>query len=340
MKKLMSQFLVALVIISFFVWIFIFSTTKPRILVLQSVSQQTDWAVRIDKGMQEVLRDNRLPVTVLFHYMNLDDQGTETHVRTAIASAKRAIEKEKPDILISVDDESNRLVTSQLNAATRPATIYLAILEPPENYGYTEKIRVTGIEENIPHQAIIDLVEDLKPGMSLRIAVVGVDDITGRAELNRINLTDWGKHTLGSVKLAKTFEQWRSFVQTQASSADLLLVLSADMLEGSEPGVFIPEKEVVEWTEAKAKPLPVGIRETYVKYGGGLAVSAPPYVYGKLAMQMALNWLDKGLDSLPSPLIRLPYFNVSIRLAALNKRSIDPPQTYQELARATGGLLP
>lgn len=338
MKRRMLQWVIALTVASFLAWVFVASMTKPRILVLQSLSQDSGWTQRIERGMQEALRQNKQPVAVDFHYMNLDTDGTQTNV--AVAAALRAIGALKPDILIAVDDESNKLVASQLNPTSRPALAYLAILEAPATYGYGPKTRATGLEEQVPHEAIIDLLAELESSQSLQIAIIGVDSATGNAEMKRLLASDWQQHTIGPTSLVKTNQQWRDFVLNAAHQADVLLVLDTDMLQTEEPGVLAPVSEIIQWTETHAKPLPIGIRENYVTHGGGVAISAPPSVYGKLAMQMALQWLNDGIHSSVPPSIQVPYFYVSLRKSALKKRGIEPPLVYQELARSTGGLYP
>jgi len=120
----------------------------------------------------------------------------------------------------------------------------------------------------------------------------------------------------------------------------VLLVLSAEMIEGEIQGELVPEKDTIQWTESHAAPLPIGIRQSYVRYGGGLAVSSPPTVYGRLGMQMALEWIKNDLSHQPGAPPQVTDFNVSMRVQALDKRSIKLPAVYRELARASGGLYP
>jgi len=340
MKKSSLQLLVSITIIAFFAWVFMLSSSKPRILVLQSLSQQADWAVRIEQGMKVVLRSNRAPVTVLYHYMNLDEAGSDAQVKAAVQSALRSIQREKPDIIISVDDESNTLVTSQLDPDTRPAVLYLSTLQPPAHYGYSKNTRSTGIEESLPTTAISAMLNSIYPERKLQIAIIGVDDVTGQAELKRLKSTEWNAHEAGPAKLVSTFNEWRTFVSEEAKHADVLLVLSAEMLEGETKGVLIPERDVIQWTEKRAAPLPIGIRQSYVRYGGGLAVSSPAPVYGWLGMQMALDWIKNGLSDIPAPRSHVSEFNISMRMTALEKRGIKLPPVYRELARESGGLFP
>lgn len=340
MKKSTLQLLISVTIVAFFGWVFLFSSSKPRILVLHSLSETADWTVRIDQGIKDTLRGNRTPVTILYHYMGLDESGSEASIRGAVQSAQRSIQREKPDIIISIDDESNTLVTSRLDSANRPAVLYLATLQPPEHYGYSKDSRATGIEESIPATAIIDLLDTIYPGRNLKIAVIGVDDVTGQAEMHRLQSSHWGQHLVGPRQLVRTMAQWQAFVTEAANKADILLVLSAEMIEGDAPGEYVPEKEIISWTERHAMPLPIGIRQSYVRYGGGLAVSSPPTVYGRMGMQMALQWIQHGMAKPPQPRARISDFNVSMRTQALEVRGIKVPAVYRELARASGGLYP
>jgi len=335
MKRSTLRLLVSLAVVFFLGWVFLFNSTGPRILVLQSVDQTSDWAMRMNQGISAALSVNRFPVTVVNHYMGLDGAGSDTEVRVAVAAARQAIAKNKPDILIAVDDESNELVASQLPVRDRPAIVYTAILQSPEVYDYREATRATGIQESVPSAAILDLLRTAMGDQPLRIAVIGVDDITGRAELERLMTDQWNPHTIGPVMLATNFAQWQTFVVEKASEADVLMVLSSDMLEESGPDHFLPEQTVVEWTVANSHPLAIGIRDSFV-----LAVSSPPSVYGRLAMQTSINWLAVGLATKPPDPTTIKEFNVSLSVSKLKKRGIELPAVYNELARATGGLYP
>ena len=340
MKRSTLRLIVSLAIVLFLGWVVLFNSSSPRVLVLQSVSPDSDWGIRIDQGIQTALRANRQPITVITHYMNLDEAGSDTGFRVAVAAARAEIANHKPDVLIAVDDESNALVASQLPAQDRPAIVYTAILQSPEAYGYSTQTLATGIEESVPLAAIFDLLRTVMGDRPLKIAALGVDDLTGRAELARLLQVSWRGHTLVSSGLVTNFAQWQAFVSEQASEADVLLVLSTEMLGGSQPDEFLPEQTVIEWTETNARALPIGIRHSFVRYGGSLAVVSPPRVYGRLAMQMSIDWIAKGLETdMPAPRT-VTEFNIAFRQTILKNRGIELPPVYRELARATDGLYP
>lgn len=340
MKNQSFRLLVGLTVIVFFVWVFLSTSSRPRIMILQSLSESADWSSRIDVGIKEELRKNRRPVAVSYHYMNLEDKQTEQQFRIAIASAKRSIEQIKPDILISIDDESNALVTSKLNVETRPAIVYTGVIQNPKIYGYGPDTRATGVQEDIQIRAILDSIKELKPNSSLNIAVVGIDDLTGQAEMEIIKAANWSPHKLESIALVDDFAAWQSFIVDRASKADILIVLTTDLLKKDKGGGLVPENELVAWTEAHSIPLPIGIRHSFVRYGGGLAITIPGSVFGRRAIEMSFKWLNAGLGTRPPEPVKPQEFDVALRRTVLERRGVSLPEIYQELARSSGSLYP
>lgn len=323
-----------------FLWIFIASLNKPRILLLHSLSEDSIWTIKAQQGVHEVLAANRRPISVSHHYMDLDQKGPTISERTAIASARRAIDRINPDILIVFGDQSNELVVSKMHPNERPAIVYSAILAPQQDYGYTYQQRATGVEEIFPVHALLDLFEALMPGKPLNIAVIGVDGVTNPVELNLFMSGSLGKHKVIAGELVNTIEQWRRFVLQDAEQADMLLVLDSRMVEDETNKSFMPEAQVITWTQLNAKPLPVGLDVSYAANGGALAVTVQPSQYGKAAMEIALDWLDRGKRSMPPKRMTLSSYTWTIRQAELQARGLTLPNLYLDFARSTGGLYP
>ncbi len=340
MKKIHLRLLVALTVFAFFCWVFLSTTNRPRILVLFPLNPTADWSIRVETGIKKGLVSNRRPVAVTYHYMDMNNEYSEQQLHVAVASAVRAIEREKPSILISVDDETNSLVTSKLDPSRRPPVVFTSMLQSPESYGYSSATRATGVSEDMPTAAIVELMKVLKPQESLRVAAIGINDVTGRSEMKIIQTADWGPHTLGPVALVDDFKDWQAFIKGPASQADILIVLTTDLLKKERGGEYMPEKEIVAWTQANASPLSIGVRLSYVRYGGGLAIAMPGEVFGRKAMEMSLKWLDAGLDRPPPPVEKPNDFDVAIRSSVLRERGVVLPNVYRELARSSGSLYP
>ncbi len=340
MKKSHLRVLVGLTVFAFFGWVFLANLNKTRIFVLLPLSQSADWTNRVETGIKQGLVNNRRPVTMTYYYMNMDHQHSEQQLRVAVASAHRAIKKEKPDILISVDDESNGLVTSKINAKQRPPIVFTSMLQSPSYYGYSPAKRVTGVVESMPTSGIIEILNVLKPQASLKVAVIGIDDVTGRSEMQLIQEADWGPHVLGPLSLVDNYSDWQIFVNGLASTADVLIVLTTDLLKKDGSDDYVPEKELVAWTQENAKTFSIGVRLSYVRYGGGLAVAMPGSVFGRRAIEMSLKWLESGLDLPPPPVEKPIDFDVAMRASILNQRGFVLPNVYRELARSSGSSYP
>lgn len=223
-----------------------FNAAKPRILVLHAGAETTAWVRGVDAGIDAALAANRRPLTVRRHYLRLDRIARPESRAAAAAEARMAIERLDPDLLLAVDDESNAAVASHYAERGRPRIIYVSIDQPPERYGYPgpaagpdrggNRVLVTGIREELPLAAIRDAVAVMRGG-GARIAAVGIDSDTGRAERIQVEAFDWSPHVITAVATAGDLAAWQRFVATDAADADVLLVLSsAGLARGRERG--------------------------------------------------------------------------------------------------------
>jgi hypothetical protein len=322
-----------------------FNATKPRILVLHAGAETTAWVRGVDAGIDVALAANRRPLAVRRHYMRLDRIARPESRAAAAAEARMAIERFDPDILLAVDDESNEAVASRYADRGRPRIIYVSIDQPPERYGYSgpgaaqHRDTVTGIREELPLAAIRDAVAVIRGG-GARIAALGIDSDTGRAERTQVEAFDWAPHALTAAATAGDLAAWQRFVEVEAADADVLLVLSsAGLARAAGSGATVGGAEVASWVEAEAAPLPIGVHAGFVADGGGLAISPAATDYGSRAMTMALAWLDAPAGPPPRPETS-GHFDVALSPVRLAARGIELPAIYAEAARATGALFP
>jgi hypothetical protein len=314
---------------------------KPRIMVLHSFSQDQPWCRDVDAGIRKVLKTNRLPVTVKWHYLGLDSNQQGDHLRSAVAGAERAISQANPDILIAVDDESNNYVASGFAGKGKPKILFVAILQPPKQYGYEGTGNATGIVEQLPLDAVCDALLTIRKGSPARIAVLAMDDVTGRAELAQARSFNWGPHRLAAVHASNSFAEWQTFTARIAGQADVLLIMSYGGLErGNGDHREMPRTEIAPWLERNAGPLPLGICETYVADGGGLGITPAPVDFGQQAMGMALKWIQAPKGAAPPAVTSSPHFRVGLRSSALAARGIKMPPIYIEAARIGDAYFP
>ena len=209
LKKLLIGFFLA----AFIILLGLFNAAKPRILVLHSYGNDSAWSQRINTGMQNILKKSRNPVTVKFHYLGLDSSQDTNRLRIAVNDAHRAISLQKPDLIIAVDDESNHHVAKNYVGKGSPKILFVATLLPPATYGYAGAAYVTGIEERLPLDAVREAILTARKGKEARIAVLAMDDVTGRAELAQLNSYTWAPHRLMTTKAANSFKEWQEFIK-------------------------------------------------------------------------------------------------------------------------------
>jgi hypothetical protein len=336
--KLWRNLLIGGFLLAFILMLGFFNTAKPRILVLHSGAEGSPWVEQVDRGMRQALEQNRRPLNMEWNYMAVATPNTARGSAQATAEARRAIERFKPDVLIAVDDEANTLVARDYVGRETPRILYVSIDRPAAAYGYTDAPNVSGIAEQLPWKALQEALIPMFPGRAPTMAVLGIEGATDQAELAQLMAFDWGPVQVGDTALVSTADAWREFT-VRASGADVLLVLGTQDLPDTS-GHLVTAAELSEWTQANARPLPIGTQVDFVDGGGALSFSPPPDDYGDKAIRLALDWLDDRTTPGPPPPVESSHFEVAIRQDALARRGIALPQIYLEAARENGTLFP
>lgn len=336
MRKIWKTLLIGACLLSFVLLLGFFNASKPRILVLHSAGEESLWAREVDRGMLDVLKANRRPVSVDWVYMDVAAPDASDRIGPAQAEARRAIARESPAILIAVDDEANLLVAQDYVGRKAPRILYVSVDRPPADYGYAGAPNVSGVAEHLPFAAIRDAITTMFPGRRTTTSIIGVDNVTGRAEMAQARTTDWGTVEVKATQLVSTAQEWRDFVTTTAH-LDALVVLSCQDLPDGE-GVF-SAAAAAHWTQEHTKALPIGTASNFVGDGGALSFSPPPDEYGQKAIQLALDWLDDRSTPGAPPPVESAHFDVAIRREALARRGVSLPPIYIEAAREHGSLF-
>lgn len=313
--------------------------SRPRVLVLHSFHEDSPWVRGVDEGIRSVLAANRRPVSVTWHSMGLDRLSREEERRVAVADANREIGMLSPDLLVAVDDESNELVGREIARSGRVRVLYVSIDRPPRSYGYGPGSRATGVAERLPLEGVRDAISAIREDRPARVAAIAARGETGSAELAQVRAFDWAPHRLARADATGSYPSWQERVAASAADADVLLVLSTAGLSRGGASVdgaasdVVPSAEVVGWTEANARVLPIGTQPGWVKLGGALSIAPPAAPAGRLAMEMALDWLDERDGSDPPAPVESAHFDVALDPARLHARGITLPRVWVEAAR-------
>lgn len=336
MTSLWKNLLIGGFLAAFVILLGAFNATKPRILVLHSGTSDSAWVQQVDRGMRDALARNRRPLSVQWHYLGIDSPAARGQVGEAEAGAHRAIARFDPDLVIAVDDEANSLVARDYVGRKRPRVLYVSLNHPPAEFGYADAANVSGIAECIPFAAIRDAIGDLYPGRLPAVAVIGIDNETGRAEMAQAKAFGWSPLQLAETALVPDSRQWMDFV-SRNDPGNILLVLGTRDLPGAEGGV-VSAAAINRWTEENSPVLPIGTQVNFVEGGGALSFSPPADDSGAKAIELALDWLDDRTTPGAPPPVVSDHFEVAIRAAALAKRGVGLPPVYIEAARENGTL--
>jgi hypothetical protein len=336
MRKTVTSLLTLACLLSFIALLGVFNASKSRILVLHSTGQQSPWTQEVDRGIRAALAANRRPVTVEWMYMDVAGPNAARTEGPATAEARRAIARDDPAVVIAVDDEANQLVARDYVGRAQPRILYVSLDRPPAEYGYPGAPNVSGIAETLPFAAIRDAAVTLFPGHAPSVSVIGVDGITGQAELAQARAFDWGPMKVQAVQLVSTARAWRDAITS--SHSDVLVVLSCRDLP-DEHGAVFTAADAVRWTQDNARALPIGTQVDFVPNGGALSLSPPPDDFGYQAVRLALDWLDERATPGPPAPVQSAHFQVAVRQDGLTKRGISLPPIYVEAARESGTLI-
>lgn len=340
-KSSLQFALIAIFLVGSLVLLTHFNASKPRILILQALSKESSWSTAMDEGLSQPLLRNRLPVSITREYLNLDILSDGADTKVLADSIHRKIDRFDPHIVIAVDDETNDLVARHYAGRARPQIIYTGLMHHPSRYGYTTDASVWGIREQIPVHGIANLLNEIFPNGGVRIAALGVADLTGSAEMTHIVNHDWGRNRLIAHRLVTNFDAWKKDVIDFGKEADVLLVLSVDKIPAvAHSKRMAAEADVVAWTEQNSKAWPIGVRASYVRMGGGIAISSPPSQMGAMAMELALARLSQPQFAPSVQSQSTLSYDIAVGRTPLARRGIALPPIYLESARSGGHLFP
>lgn len=311
-----------------------FNLSKPRILVLHSSDRASTTVGKVDEGIRLVLDKNRQPITTHWHYLGIDNLPDEDHRQDAAKGGLRAIEQFNPDVVIAVDDEAQQHVVRRFAGSDRPKLVYTAIDHDPKEYGYVGAKNVTGVTERLPLVTMRELLQYIKQGQPVRIAVLGDTGPTSLGQQQQVQSFDWGPHSVVSTKMLADFPAWQTAVKALEGKADVVLVLShGSLATAPQARTTVPDVDVIRWVEAHAKPLPMGTDIEFVQHGGGLSVAPSAKSMGEIAATDALSWLKGKSTELPPKASQDLRYSMAVRAAALQARNIKLPSIYLEAAR-------
>lgn len=336
MKKSIAALLVSLFLLLSLLLVVYFNVTSPRVLVLHSYEADFGWVQALDRSFRREMK--RYPRTVLtrWHYMGLGGAPSALHMETAAASAHRAVEAFEPDVVVVFDDIAARLATPSLLNRPGVQVVFAGIDAESAVYGFETARNTTGMLERLPVAALHEALTQLGRGRALTMACLGDARDLAQLEAQQLAAYDWSPHRFLPCEQTDNYPDWQGRVAELGRRADVLFLTGYRGLHRVAGGSkVVPGAEVVAWTEAHSRALPLASKNGFVPDGGSLAISSSPQEHGQAAARLTTLMLQ-GRVPADLPVMHGRAFVVSMHAERLARRGYRLPTVYEAAARAAG----
>lgn len=317
-----------------------FNLSKPRILVVHSYHPEFRWTADVEAAMKKEFARARRALHVQHHFIDVFHQDTPAQLRAAVVAAQRAVWREKPDVLMVIDDPAVQHVGRSFFDDPKLKVVFAGVEDDLAESGLLAAGNVTGIVERQPYEALARAISDLLPqaGGGARIALLGDSATQTRVRRDQAREAQWGPHKLAAERLVETPEAWRAAVEELSNEADVILSLGIRGLKWGNGDIEAQSNALTAWTEREAKVPVLSFKRSFVEAGGMLGLGASPYEHGTEAARLALALVDgKALAALP--IRNGAEITISYNPQRLNRHNIVLPPIYRAFATATDSVV-
>jgi len=323
MKKNVSLLLLGTL---FFLTSVLTSDASYRVFFLDSYHEDYEWSQKVLQGIKEGLTGTQTDLNVF--YMDTKQHPDEAHKNVMGQKARAAIDKYKPDLLITSSDDAQHYVGRHYAGKNMPL-VFCSVLANPKNYGYPAS-NVTGLLLRTYHKESLKLLGKHLPSVK-RVVSVGDDSPTNLGGLSwmRKDLAQAGGDI--RVKVIKyqqvgTFAEWKKTVAHYQDKTDALLFGMYHTLRDDSGNTADPEK-VMRWTVSNSSLPEVGLTEWVMRHGGLMGVVVSGYQHGYQAGKMATEILTKKKRPSDIPLRAPEKGKIVVNSARFRNLGIPIPRT-------------
>lgn len=262
------------------------SDDGKRFRVLHVTSYHVPWIWTDDQldGFKEGLRG--LDVEYKVFQMDTKRQSSEDWKRRAGAEARRLIERWKPDLLYTNDDNAQEYVARHYVGADLPI-VFSGVNADPAAYGFVGSPNVTGVLEQEHFVESVRLLKRLVPD-ARRVAVVLDDDPTwpGVVERMKRKLADLPDVEIVAWDTIQTFTEYKHKIAGYLEEADAIALLGVFTFKDKD-GENVPYLEVLQWTAENSRLPDFSFWRSRVEAGTLCTVTVSGYEQGLAAGNMA-----------------------------------------------------
>lgn len=298
-------------------------TTTParkRIFIVSSYDRDYIWSKSTQKGANAAMRkfgylDNEQQAEQLIRddmvessravirkeWMNSKRKDSRTDLANATTRIMGVLNAFKPDLVLLGDDNAARYIGAQL-LDTRTPVVFWGINGLPLKYGLVESMdapgrNVTGVWQSGYHKESLDLLKRLVP-KAKTFAILACDSESSRPNVKMIEqLAQRGELPMKLVDrvLTNSLDEFKARALELSKRVDAFVVLNHDTLRDSK-GNHVDMLEVGRWYLTNIKIPEASHEDQFVLEGMLLTANDSGFNQGHLAVEMAYNILDRGLN--------------------------------------------
>lgn len=289
---------------------------KPRVFILHSYNKHYSWNERINQGVRRVF-NNKAYISIRHFYMDAKRRSSKPYMKRISKAAIATIKAWKPDVLITVDNDAQELISKHFSKFQDMKIIMAGVTDNQQWLKYNHIDNVVNITEEIPVNAIREVLS-LIFRRERRIYYLSDDSTTSKMLEKNMLRQHWGSYDLVSHRRIKTFRELKAAVKEAGDTADILLIsVYHSIKEGSH---YVNSKKLVTWMNEHSKIPVVGVYESFIIDGGMIAIAISGIEQGYSAAWLAFNIIEKKISISEIPLLRGKTFSLFLNKHDLRKR--------------------
>jgi ABC-type uncharacterized transport system substrate-binding protein len=274
------------------------STSRPddaeptyKILHIMSYHSPWRWTDGQFEGFKEALRE--LHVEYKVFQMDTKRNSSVQWKEKKGQEARQLIERWKPDLVYSSDDDAQQYVVKYYVNSDTPF-VFSGVNQNPEAYGFPGSRNITGVMEQEHFVETVRLLKQVVP-TAHKIAVVFDDASIWSPVMKRMK--DKAIRLQG-VELAawdtiKTFAEYKHKIRDYQSTIDAIALIGIFNFK-DEKGANVPYQDVLRWTAENSRLPDFSYWVDRVHYGTLCAVNVSEYEQGSAAGRIAYSILAEG----------------------------------------------
>lgn len=260
------------------------SATSFKVLHVMSYHSPWKWTDDQILGFQAATKDLDLDWRVM--QMDTKRRSEEAYRKRIAGRIKEVIDRWKPDLVFTGDDDAQRYVTADYVNSEIPF-VFCAVNADPADYGLVGSSNVTGVREEMHYIAAVSLLKKLAPSVR-RIVMVSDNGPMWPPMIERMKETiaSCTEIEIVGYDIFDTFEQFKAAVLEYQGRVDAIGFFGVFEFLGPE-GKNVPMEEVLRWFQAHNKLPDFSFWQDRVDKGTLCAVTVSGYAQGYQAGLLA-----------------------------------------------------